>query len=88
MVTTQDDESIVTMQLSISKSDCRDYFINTTGLNDARVNQISLCTAWLKTDGKGNKVYQDIRPVTLLNFPNEPLIDTEKAITISYSVYF
>lgn len=88
MVTTQDAETIVTMQLSISKSDCRDYFINTTGLNDARINQISLCTAWLKTDDHGNKAYQDIRPATILNFPNEPLIDTEKAITISYSVYF
>lgn len=80
-------ETIVTMQLSISKSDCRDYFISTTGINDARINCISICTGWPK-EVNGITVYQDIRPVTRLNFPNESLIDTEKSITYSYSIYF
>ena len=82
-----DAETIVTMQMSITKSDCRDYFINTTGINDARINTISLCAGWAK-EVDGNKYYQDIRPLTRLNFPNEVLIDTQKSITISYSVYF
>lgn len=87
MQTSLDAQTIVTMQMSITKSDCRDYFINTTGINDCRVNSISLCTAWAE-EIDGQTYYQDIRPATILNFPNEPLIDTEKSITISYSIYF
>lgn len=87
--TNYDAETVVTIQMSVSKSDCRDYFINTTGINDARVNCISLCTAWASTDPTTNyKYYQDIRPCTRLNFPNESLIDLTKGITFSYSVYF
>jgi hypothetical protein len=86
-------ETIVSMQMSISKDDCRDFFFYGTGLNDARINSISLCTGYIKTDGMlsesvSNAEYMNIRPVTRLNFPNESLIDLRKSITISYSIYF
>lgn len=80
-------QTIVSMQMAITPDDCRDYFIATTGINDARINTISLCTAWVKDIG-GYPVYQDIRPVTKLNFPNEALIDLKKGIDIDYSVFF
>lgn len=69
-------ESIVSMQMSITKDDCRDFFFYGTGLNDARINSISLCTGYVKTDGNltetvANAEYMNIRPVTRLNFPNE-----------------
>jgi hypothetical protein len=80
-------QTFVTMGMSITPDDCRDGFIDTTSINDARINTISLCTAWAKTIG-GYPVYQDIRPVTKLNFPNECLIDLRKGIDITYSVYF
>jgi hypothetical protein len=80
-------QTIVSMQMSISDSDCRDYFIETTGIADARINSISLCTGWAKTIDNFT-YYQDIRPCTRLNFPNEALIDLEKGITINYYIYF
>lgn len=82
-------ETVVTLKMSITKDDCRDFFINNSGttINDARINTISLCTAWAK-DIDGEIFYQDIRPVTKLNFPNEPLIDLRKGINITYQVYF
>lgn len=80
-------ETYVAMTMSIDKYDCRDYFINTTGINDARINTVSLCTAWYKVID-GYRVYQDIRPITRLNFPNEALIDLRKGIDIEYFVYF
>lgn len=80
-------QTVVSMQMSITPDDCRDYFIETTGINDAKINSISLCTAWYKIID-GFPVYQDIRPITRLNFPNECLIDLNKGITIDYSVYF
>ena len=43
--------------------------------------------AW-KYEFEGNTYYQDIRPVTRLNFPNESLIDLRKSISIAYSIYF
>jgi len=80
-------ETIVNMQMSVTPADCRDNFIASTGINDAKINTISLCTAWAKVID-GYNVYQDIRPVTKLNFPNECLIDLKKGIDIDYSVYF
>lgn len=80
-------ETIVQTQMSVTPYDCRDYPIATTGINDARINTISLCTAWV-TEIDGFEVYQDIRPVTKLNFPNEALIDLKKGIDIDYSIYF
>ena len=32
--------------------------------------------------------YQDIRPFSLLNIPNEILSDMEKSISIIYTLYF
>ena len=85
-------ESYVDIRLAITKEDCRDYFIQTTGINDARVNTISLCTGWVKEfeDGEGRKFkyYQDIRPLTKLNFPSEPLIDLSKGLDIIYHIYY
>ena len=80
-------ETYVNMTMSVTKDDCRDYFIETTGINDARINTISLCTTWAKTIG-GYTYYQDIRPVTKLNFPNEALINLRKGIDINYQVFF
>ena len=80
-------ETYVNMTMSVTKDDCRDYFIETTGVNDARINTISLCTAWAKTIGNYT-YYQDIRPVTKLNFPNESLINLRKGIDINYQVFF
>ena len=80
-------ETFVTLEFSITKDDCRDFFIATTGINDARINCLSICTAWPKTID-GFTYYQDIRPVTRLNFPNEPLIDLRKGIDITYQIYF
>lgn len=80
-------QTLVNMQMSITPDDCRDFFIASTGINDAKVNTISLCTGWAKAFS-GFNVYQDIRPVTKLNFPNEALIDLKKGIDINYSMYF
>ena len=74
--------------LLITKDDCRDFFINTTGINTALVNQFSLCQAWEVTDKDGNKWYQDILPVTQFNMNNEPLIDLTKGIEITYQTYY
>ena len=74
--------------LLITKDDCRDFFINTTGINTALVNQFSLCQAWKVTDKDGNTWYQDILPVTQFNMNNEPLIDLSKGIEITYQTYY
>ena len=82
--------------MTISPTDCREYFNIATGINSARVNTISLCTAvpYLGTDKIGSdtviqrKYYKDIRPFTKFNFPNESLIDTSKGIDIVYYLYY
>lgn len=79
---------IVENTLVITKDDCRDYFINTTGINDARFNCISLCLAYKKENEDGYTYYQDIRPATRINFPNKFLNDLGASWDIIYRIYF
>lgn len=78
---------VVENTLSITEDDGRDYFINTTGINDARFNCISLCMAW-KEVIDGYTYYQDIRPCTRLNFANRFLNDLNASFDIIYRIYF
>ncbi len=80
-------ETYVELKLTILKEDCRDFFIATTGINDARINTISLLTAYPKIID-GFTYYQNIKPLTKLNFPNEALIDLTKGIDITYQIYY
>lgn len=84
---TDEVESYVELHMKVLRDDCREWFINTTGIYDARVNTISLLTCWAKQID-GITYYQDIRPLTKLNFPNEPLIDLTKGLDITYHVYY
>lgn len=80
-------ETYVELMLKITKQDFREYFTTTTGIESAQVNSISLLAAWF-TEVDGFKYYQDIIPVTQLNFSNEPLIDPTKGIDIIYHIYY
>lgn len=82
-----DAESYVEIKLKIPKEDCRDWFLANAGINEAKINTLSLLTAWAKTID-GHVYYQDIRPMTKLNIPNEPLIDLTKGLDIIYHIYY
>lgn len=84
---TSDAETFVEFNLRITKDDFRDYFRATSSINDAKINSISILTAWYTTS-QGYKWYQNIIPLTQLNIPNEPLIDLTKGIDITYHIYF
>lgn len=81
-------ESYVEINLKLTKQDCRDFFLSTVGINDAKVNTISLLTAYPVEKEDGFIYYQNIRPLTKLNFPSEPLIDTSKGLDIIYHIYY
>lgn len=80
-------EVVVKLKMSVSASDCREYFNRSVGHNDSKINTISLCSAvpYIKN---GELVYADIRPFTRFNFPNEALIDYSKGIDITYYLYY
>lgn len=84
---TMDVESYVELKMSVLRADCRDFFIATTGINDAKINSISLLTAVPMTIN-GYTYYQNIRPLTKLHFPNEPLIDLTKGIDFIYQIFY
>lgn len=79
-------ESYIEITLKITKEDIRDYFAATVGIDEARINSISLCTAWpMEID---NYLYfQDIRPFTKLHIPNEYMNDVTKGVDIIYHIY-
>lgn len=83
-----DAEVVVQLKMSVTTSDCREYFNSVTGANSSRINTISLCTAIPYLDENNQLYYQDIRPLTKFNFPNEALIDTSKGIDITYYLYY
>lgn len=84
---TIDVEVYVEMKMSITKRDCRDYFIAHSGINDAKINTISLCVAYPK-EYNGHTYYCAIRPLTRLNFSTESLIDQTKGIDIYYDLFY
>lgn len=93
-------QSFVELHLKITKDDCREFFIAHKGLENAKINQLSLVTAWRKTvevtkpDVNGNTLtekyeyMQDIRPFSVLNIPNEILSDLSKSLSIIYTLFF
>lgn len=80
-------ETRVQLHLKITKEEGRAFFRSTTGINSARVNQISLLTAYPKLV-EGKIYYQNIRPLTLYNFNTIPLIDDDLGVDIKYDLYF
>lgn len=80
-------ESFITLNLRVNKYDARDFFIQTTGINSAKINALSLLTAW-KKEVDGYTYYQNIRPLTVFNMTTENLIDLTKGIDIEYQLYY
>ena len=93
-------QSYVELHLKITKDDIREFFITHKGLENAKINQISLVSAWTKTvnitklNKAGNMVsseveyFQDIRPFSVINIPNEIMSDLSKSISCLYTLYF
>lgn len=93
-------QSYVELHLKITKDDCRDFFITHKGIENAKINQISLVSAWTKTvevtklDSMGNlgtksyEYFQDIRPFSVLNIPSEIISNHEKSLSVIYTLYF
>ena len=79
-------ETYVELNLKITKDDIRDYFVATVGIDEARINSISLCSAY-PVEEDGFLYFKEIRPLTKLNIPNEQLIDVTKGIEIIYHIY-
>jgi hypothetical protein len=84
-----DAETVVQLKMSISATDCREYFQKIVSVYDAKINTISLCTAVPYYNNISQNIeYLDIRPFTKFNFPNEALVDTSKGIDITYYLYY
>ena len=90
-------EVVVQLKMTVSTTDCREYFNFTTGTNTSKLNTISLCTAipYIGKDPDGSSdtntdrlFYKDIRPFTKFNFPNEALISATKGLDITYYLYY
>ena len=93
-------QTLVEVHLKITKDDCREFFIAHKGLENAKINQLSLVSGWrrqierLRLDDNGNNinttvdVYAQVRPFSLVNIPTEILSDPEKSINVVYTLYF
>lgn len=75
----------VELHMSITEEDCNEYIALTNGSN--KVNTIQLCTCYPVKGSDANIYMKDIRPITKLNFSNE-LLNSNKAIDITYQIYF
>lgn len=92
-------QSFVELHCKITSKDCREFFIAHGGIEQAKINQISLLTGWKKTVSKtkynteGNMItkqyetFQQVRPFSLCNFRSQPLSDKTQSISILYTLY-
>ena len=75
----------IDLTCSVNTDDGRDWFDQTTGINDGRFNCIQLLTAWA-AQIDGYTYYQDVRPVTRLNFPDKSLSELGDSWEIRYQI--
>lgn len=92
-------QSFVELHLKVTNKDCREFYIAHSGLDETKINQISLVYAWKKSvsrtklNSSGSittaeyEVLQQIRPFSVCNFPTEVLSDRKKSISIIYTLY-
>ena len=92
-------QSYVELHLKITREDIREFFYRHEGIESAKINQISLVSAWKKpvTVSKLNSsgsmftqtydYFQDVRPFSVANIPSEILSDPNKSISIIYTLY-
>ena len=80
-------QTLVELSLKISKEECREFFVATSSLAEARINTIQLLTAWY-TEKDGVKTFQNIQPLTKLNISTESLSDETKGLDIIYHIYY
>lgn len=86
-VTSQEAECYVQLDLSVTRTDFREYFEYILGWDKARISSLSLLLAWYTEEG-GYKYYQDVIPFTKLNFSFEKLVDSSKALSFEYALFF
>lgn len=86
--TTQNAIVYVETRLRVTKTDFRDWFFQKDGIENARINTLSLLTAWYHLGDDEIKYYQDVIPDTQLNFSNEWLVDLTKGVNIVYQVFY
>lgn len=84
---TDEINSVTKLHLIVSPDDCKEFFNQTLGLEEARLSSISLLSAYPKVID-GITYYQEIRPVTKYHFANESLIDISKGLDITYLLYY
>ena len=82
-----DVEIYIELKMSVTKRDCRDFYIAHSGINDAKINTISLCSAYPKSVN-GHTYYDGIRPLTRLNFSSIPLSDQTIGVDITYLLFY
>jgi hypothetical protein len=88
MSTPDDVDCYVELQLKISADDVREYFIATEGLEQARINELSLYSGYQPANNDGVWVdFLDIEGFSKLTFNNEPLDDETKELNIIYRIY-
>ena len=92
-------QTYVELHLKITNKDCREFFTKHTGIEAAKINQLSLVYGWKKSvevtkmNAIGNTVtktyeyFQDIQPFSLVNIPSEILSDRSKSLSIIYTIY-
>lgn len=75
----------VDLTCTVDEDDGRDWFDQTSGITDARFNCLQLLVAW-PAQIDGYTYFQDVRPVTRLNFPNRVLSELGDSWEVRYSL--
>lgn len=81
-------EVFVETKMKVDKTDVKDYFERTVGLNEANVSTLSLLTGFPVTSADGYTYYKDVQPMTKYNFSLKKLDDVITGLDITYDIYY
>lgn len=78
-----EDEVYIELKLKVNKDDLREYAIANGGLEDCRMNELSLFFALENPDG----TFSQIEMFSRLTFNNEPMDNETRELNIFYRIY-
>lgn len=82
-----DIESFVHLRMKITVDDFREHFAKTIGVDQSRINSMSLISAY-PTEIDGHIYYQNCQAITRLHFPTEYLNTLTKSLEIDYLTFY
>ena len=79
-----EDEVYMEIALKVNKDDVREFFVENSGLEDCRINELALL---IGKENAGETEFEQVEIFSRITFNNEPLDNETRELNIYYRIY-